>query len=95
MPETFFFDLVGAPQLAALEILANVLQVAEQALLAEHQDLAAGEEPTTDADPQTWIADSILVQIHVLQQNLRRYRTAIDKIEYPSHPGPTSDEISF
>ena len=88
---TFFFDLEDHPQFAALEILASVLQVAEQALLSAHQDLAAGEEPNAAAEPQDWIADSILLQSHFLQQLLQRYRTAVDKRDYPSRGPPLQD----
>jgi hypothetical protein len=88
-----FFDLEDHPQLAALEILTSVLQVTEQALLAAHPGLAAGEGPDAAADPEDWIADAILLQSHILQQTLRRYRTAVDERDYPSRGPPPSDSF--
>jgi len=87
----FFFDLQDHPQLAAIEILDQALQVAEQALLAAHPELAAGEDPGDGDAAETWIADSLILQVHILSQTVRRYRTAVDERDHPPQQTPTTD----
>ena len=75
MTQLDFLDLEDAPELAALEVLRHSILVAEQALLAQYQELTSGEKLSFEQGdlPQLWLADTIISQGRLLRISLERY----------------------
>jgi hypothetical protein len=72
-------DVVHAPELASLELLAHALRVASLALVAQYPHLLgdANGRVCHHADPVAQLADRLLGRARQLDILLRRYRTAI------------------
>jgi len=70
-------DLVLAPELAAIILLEHALDVALQALLAEHPTLIDDFARARDHDPVVSLAHLICRRAGPLDDTLRRYRRAV------------------
>ena len=71
------FDLMRAPQLAALVVLETALHVARLAMLAAHAELLDGEDAPRDVDPGAELAARLLDRAHDVYAVSRAYRAAI------------------
>jgi hypothetical protein len=71
-------DLIDAPQLAALAMLASAIRITRSALLAEHTELLADDRPLSGQSPDrtTRIAERLLRSTSELSAALRDYRSA-------------------
>jgi hypothetical protein len=87
-------DLVGAPELAAIILLEHALDVAADALLAEHLTLIDDFQRPRDQGPVVALAHAIRLRSAVLAKTLRRYRHAVRDAATPPDRDPT-DENSF
>lgn len=70
-------DLVVAPELAAVVLLEHALQVAADALLAEHPTLIDDFHKPRDQGPVVFLAHAICVRSAALREILWRYRCAV------------------
>lgn len=72
------FDVMSAPELAALALLEHALHVARIAMLAQHVELLepdASFQP--DAQPGAELTTSFFARSYALSVVIRRYRTAV------------------
>lgn len=77
-------ELVQAPELAALMILEHALEVAREALLAEHPTLCDDFCRPREHGRVLATANTILKRAVALRDTLRRYRSAVRD----AAPGP-------
>jgi len=70
-------DLVLAPELAAIILLEHALDVAREALLAEHPTLVDDFRRRNDDGPVLSLANTICLRAPVLRDTLRHYRHAV------------------
>jgi hypothetical protein len=72
-------EVLHAPELASLELLAHALNVARVAILAQYPYLLGDEHGRVDldSDPVAKLADRLLEHAFPLEHILRRYRAAI------------------
>lgn len=72
------FDVMDAPELAALVLLEHAIEVAWVAVLAQHVDLLDSEAPFTRApQPGADLTTPFFNGAHVLTLVIRRYRAAV------------------
>jgi len=86
------FDLMDAPQLAALQLLEAAFHVTSLALLAAHAELIDPDYPHRGVDPAAPLAARLLRQTHDICLAIRAYRRALTK------PPPSTvgfDDIPF
>lgn len=93
MPSVPPNDLYYAPELGALAILDASLEVATQALLAVHPELADYARPDWDLDtnPLCHTARAFIPLAHELHSLIADYRWAIERIRQRS----TGDDLPF
>lgn len=84
-------DLVVAPELAAIILLEHALDVAADALLAEHQTLIDDFHRPRDQGPVVFLAHAICLRGAALRETLRRYRRAVSEAATPPDHDPTDD----
>jgi len=72
-------EVLQAPELAALDLLAHALNVVRVAIVAQHPYLLGDERGCVDldSDPIAQLADRLLEHAFPLEHILRRYRAAI------------------
>lgn len=70
-------DLVLASELAAILLLEHALDIATQALLAEHPTLIDDFARARDDAPALSLAHGICLRAGALEDMLRRYRRAV------------------
>ncbi len=89
-------ELVLDPDLAAIVLLEHALDIAAQALLAEHPTLIDDYARARDRDPAVSLAHLICRRAGALQDTLRRYRRAV-RAAYDAATAPDSndDDIPF
>ena len=74
------FDVMDAPELAALAVLEHAIDVARVALLAQHIDLIDPDPPfRREPQPGGDLTRPFLARAHALLIVIRRYRAAIAK----------------
>ena len=89
-------ELVLAPQLAAIVLLEHALDIAAQALLAEHPTLIDDYARARDRDPAVSLAHGICRRAGALEDMLRRYRRAVrDAYDAATAPDANSDDMPF
>jgi len=72
------FDVMDAPELAALAVLAHAIDVAWVAMLAQHGDLLDPDAPTSSApQPGAALSMPFFNGAHALTLVIRRYRAAV------------------
>jgi hypothetical protein len=87
-------DLAVAPELAAILLLEHALDVATDALLAEHMTLIDDFHPPREQGPVVHLAEVICRRAAALRETLWRYRHAVrDAAAPPPHEPP--DDNSF
>ena len=84
-------DLVVAPELASIILLEHALDVAADALLAEHQTLIDDFHRPRDQGPVVFLAHTICRRAATLRQTLWRYRHAVREAAMPPAHDPTDD----
>lgn len=85
-------DLVAAPELAAIFLLELALEVAKDALLAEHPTLVDDFHRPRDQAPVLDLANTICLGTYLLRDTLRRYRCAArDVLVEATDDDPDSD----
>jgi len=87
-------DLVLAPELAAIILLEHALDVAADALLAEHPTLIDDFHRPRDQGPIVFLAHAICLRSAALRETLWRYRRAVSEAATPPAHDP-SDDNSF
>ena len=70
-------ELVLTPELATILLLEHALDIAAQALLAEHPTLADDFATARDDAPVLALAATICRRAAALERSLRRYRRAV------------------
>jgi len=85
-------DLVLAPELAAVILLEHALDIARDALLAEHLTLIDDFRRPRDDGPVVFLANTICLRAIALRDTLRRYRCAVRDAATPHAP---DDDIPF
>jgi len=78
-------DLLGAPELATLDLLGHALHVAGLALLAQYPHLLGDEYGRIrhDGDIVAQLAEQLLRRARALDDVLRRYRQAVANANRP------------
>lgn len=72
------FDVMDAPELAALAVLEHAIEVAWVAVLAQHVDLLDPDAPfTREARPGADLTAPFFHSAHALTLVLRRYRASV------------------
>lgn len=72
------FDVMDAPELAALAVLAHAIDVAWVAMLAQHGDLLDPDTPTSSTtQPGAALSAPFFNGAHALTLVIRRYRAAV------------------
>jgi hypothetical protein len=72
------FDVMDAPQLAALVLLEHAIEVARVAVLAQHIDLLDPDPPfRRDPQPGDELTTPFFTRAHALSVVIRRYRAAV------------------
>ncbi|MGO9834601.1 MAG: hypothetical protein ACLP1X_10320 [Polyangiaceae bacterium] len=84
-------DLVVAPELAAVILLEHALDVAADALLAEHPTLIDDFHRPRDQGPVIFLAHAICLRGAALLDTLRRYRRAVSQAGAPPAHDPADD----
>ena len=84
-------DLIDAPELAAIILLEHALDVAADALLAEHLTLIDDFQRPRDHGPVDALAHAICLRCAVLAETLRRYRHAVSDAATPPARDPADD----
>jgi hypothetical protein len=84
-------ELALAPELAAIILLEHVLNVAQQALLAEHPTLIDDFARARDDGPVLALAATICRHAAALEHTLRRYRRAVRD----ATTQPLNDDLPF
>jgi hypothetical protein len=85
-------ELVRAPELATIVLLEHALDLAAQALLAEHPTLIDDFARARDDGPVLTLAHSICRRAAALEHALRRYRHAVrDPLAPPPNDDPRDD----
>jgi hypothetical protein len=85
-------ELALAPELAAILLLEHAINIAEQALLAEHPTLIDDFARARDDGPVLTLAHSICRRAAALEHTLRRYRRAVrDAVSLPQNDDPRDD----
>ena len=87
--------LVLAPELAAILLLEHAINVAQQALLAEHPTLIDDFARARDDAPILALAETIFSRAVALEQSLRRYRRAVRDATSPSCNDGPRDDLPF
>ena len=89
------YDLFDAPELAAVEALAAVLDIAVAAVVAANPELLDAERLDARGPPsaQAWIADAIVSHAHALGTALDRYRVAVELAR--NSPLHATDDVPF
>ncbi len=88
-------ELVLAPELAAIILLEHAINVAGQALLAEHPTLIDDFARARDDAPILALAETICRRAAALEQSLRRYRCAVRDASSPSRNDDAPDDLPF
>ncbi len=90
------YDLFDAPELACVDALRSVLEIAVAAVLAANPELLTEEplERRDDLPAEVWIADAIVADARTLRAALDRYRAALDAREREPER-PDDDDIPF
>jgi hypothetical protein len=89
-------ELVLAPQLAAILLLECALDIAAQALLAEHPTLIDDYARARDRDPAVSLAHVICRRAGALEDTLRGYRRAVRAAyDAATAPDTNDDDIPF
>lgn len=88
-------ELVHAPELATIALLEHTLDLAVQALLAEHPTLADDFARARDDGPVLTLAHNICRQAAALEHTLRRYRQAVRDAVVPSRRCDRDDDLPF
>ena len=86
-------DLIVDPELAAIILLEHALDVAPDALLAEHPALIDDFRGPRNQGPVLALAHTICVRAAALRDILRRYRHAAR--DAAMTPEPPDDDIPF
>jgi hypothetical protein len=72
------FDLMDAPELAALALLEHAIHVARIAVLAQHVELLDPDAPfQREAQPGDQLTTAFLARAYELAVVIRRYRAAV------------------
>jgi hypothetical protein len=72
------FDVIAAPELAALALLEHAIHVARIALLAQHVELLDPDAPCRGkAQPGAELTNRFLARAYDLSAVIRRYRAAV------------------
>jgi hypothetical protein len=72
------YDLMGAPELAALALLEHAIDVARIALLAQHVELLDPDAPTQrEPQPGGLLTTAFFARSYDLAVVIRRYRAAV------------------
>jgi hypothetical protein len=87
-------DLADAPELAAIILLEHALDVATDALLAEHMTLIDDFHSPRQQGPVVYLAHGICRRAAALRETLWRYRRAVREAATPP-PQEPSDDNSF
>jgi hypothetical protein len=88
-------ELVLAPELAAILLLELAINVAQQALLAEHPTLIDDFARARDDAPILALAETICRRAAVLEQSLRHYRRAVRDASSPARDDDAHDDLPF
>ena len=88
-------ELVQAPELASITLLEHALDLAAQALLAEHPTLADDFARARDDGPVLTLASSICRRAAALERALRRYRQAVRDALEPPGSRDGGDDMPF
>jgi hypothetical protein len=88
-------ELVHAPELATIALLEHALDLAAQALLAEHPTLADDFARARGGSPVLTLANTICRRATALEQALRRYRLAVRDAVAPSRSCDPDDDLPF
>jgi hypothetical protein len=84
-------DLAVAPELAAIILLEHALDVATDALLAEHMTLIDDFHRPREQGPVVSLADVICRRAAALRETLWRYRRAVRETATPPPQEPPDD----
>ena len=84
-------DLIVAPELASIILLEHALDVAADALLAEHPTLIDDFHRPRDQGPVVFLAHTICLTAATLRETLWRYRRAVRKAAMPPAHDPADD----
>ena len=88
------FDLMDAPELAALALLEHAIHVARIAVLAEHIELLDPDAPSErDAHPADHLTSAFFARAYDLAVVLRRYRAAVTRAAARGDAGRTDDDL--
>jgi hypothetical protein len=85
-------DLLGAPELAALDLLRHAVHVAGLALIAQYPHLLGDQYGRVrhDGDAAAHLAERLLRRAHALDEIIARYRRAV------ANSNPTTvDDLPF
>lgn len=83
---------MNAPELAALVLLEQAIDVARIAVLAQHHDLLDPDAPRPRApEPGAHLTESFFTRAHALQVVVRRYRAAVAIAALP--PERPADDV--
>lgn len=85
-------DLVRAPELAAIFLLEHALELARDALVAEHPTLSDDLHRLRDQGTVFRLALAICCREAALREMLRRYRRAVRDACTPAAPEPSDDD---
>jgi hypothetical protein len=88
-------ELALAPELAAVLLLEHAINVARQALLAEHPTLIDDFARARDDSPTLALAGTICRHAATLEHTLCRYRRAVRDATTPLHHNDDSDDLLF
>jgi len=88
-------ELILAPELATILLLEHALDIAAQALLAEHPTLADDFATARDDAPVLALAGTIRRRAAALERVLRRYRRAVRDSARPLQSEDPSDDLPF
>jgi hypothetical protein len=88
-------DFVLAPELAALILLEYALDVAKDALLAEHPTLVDDFAMAHDDSPILHLAHAVCLRAASLRDLLRRYRRVVRDAVTAASRDDTDDDLPF